>query len=294
MNGNSHRDPVGAGFHPRPQCGEGNVGHRVSGRRGSLPLRWIVAICLFPVLTSSCKWKPTYPASRIAASLRQLCRQDYQLTVETRHDGAALQALVWKAGLFTGRAYDLQGLRRDASSTLEQVLLCATRVALSTDAPLTFLQVKMVDVLTGASVTIWRYVPDIRDSMYQRIGDTEYFNRLLIEVQVDHPLALPGSALRWDTPISLAEFLARQIIWRVTREAGDGVRAHPDLSKSGVLGVVLENADALSEEDPDRVEKLGEKMHQTAVTVLRGYRFNGFHHMVLMNNEGLALHRWAL
>jgi len=52
----------------------------------------------------------------------------------------------------------------------------------STDASLDFIEVKMADVLTGSTITLWRYVPDIRDSMYQRIGDTEYFNRLVIEV----------------------------------------------------------------------------------------------------------------
>ena len=78
-------------------------------------------------------------------------------------------------------------MRKEAADTLEHVFLCATRIALSTDASLDFIEVKMADVLTGATITLWRYVPDIRDSMYQRIGDTEYFNRLVIEVDAGLP-----------------------------------------------------------------------------------------------------------
>jgi len=72
-------------------------------------------------------------------------------------------------------------MRPEGAEDMERVLLCATRISLSTDAPLQFLEVKAADALTGATVTLWRFVPDIRDSMYTRLPEEEYINRLVIE-----------------------------------------------------------------------------------------------------------------
>ncbi len=129
--------------------------------------------------------KPTFPASQIAQDLIRMCAKDYKLPIDARHKGNTLQTFVQKAGLFTGQSYDLQGMSKEGSDAMEHSLLCATRIALSTDASLDFIEVKLFDVLTGATVTLWRYVPDIRDSMYERIGDTEYFSRLVIEIDTD-------------------------------------------------------------------------------------------------------------
>src|ERR1700687_3794465 len=149
-------------------------------KRGSIIQRqlWISAFAGMTLLlfsVSSCRWKmrPPHPADRIAASLRHMCSTDYKLSVETRHEGKSLQALVWRVGLFRGQSYDLQGMSKEALDTLDHVLLCDTRIALSTDAPLDFIEIKLADVLSGTTVTLWRYVPDIRDSMLQRFGDTE-------------------------------------------------------------------------------------------------------------------------
>src|SRR5258708_29358581 len=69
-------------------------------------------LCALSFSLSSCKWKmhPTYPANQIADNLRHLCSKDYKLSVETRHEQSPLQAVVCRAGLFGGHAYDLQGM----------------------------------------------------------------------------------------------------------------------------------------------------------------------------------------
>jgi len=256
---------------------------------------------------------PTYPAGRIADSLQQMCSRDYKLSVETRHADKTLQAVVWKVGLFSGRTYDLQGMRKEAADTLDHVFLCATRIALSTDAPLEFIEVKLADVLSGATITLWRYVPDIRDSMYQRIGDTEYFNRLVVDIQVDKTMVLSGragerksgsaaeasgppltrsSALPWDKPLTLSEFLAKQIIFRARREGGEALEAHADLSEPATLGVVIDNWSAIEEEGPERAAKVEDSVHKSAKDVLKGYRFDGFRGMVLRDQDGAALRSW--
>jgi hypothetical protein len=253
-----------------------------------------MVVALFSL--SSCKWKlrPTFPASGIAGSLRTLCRRDYQLPVEARYRDQNLQALVLRAGLFGGRTADLQGLRREAANALEHVLLCSTRISLSTDASMKFIQVKMVDVLTGSYVTLWRYVPDIRDSMYQRMGDTEYFNRLVLEIGSGKKEAFPGDNFGWDKPLTLADFLARQVISRVKRELGASLDARPDLSNPQTLGVVIENWSDLKEAEPERAKQVANLVHKSAQAVLKGYRFNGFRDLILRDNRGVAIHRWNL
>ena len=152
----------------------------------------------------------------------------------------------------------------------------------------------MADVLSGATVTLWRYVPDIRDSLYQRIGDTEYFNRLVVEIALDKKRSLRSSELVWDKPLALAEFLAKQIISRARREGGDTLQAHADLSVQDTLGVVIDNWSSIEEQGPDHAAKVTDSVHKSAQAVLKGYRFTKFHGITLRDSEGAALGSWTL
>jgi len=250
-------------------------------------------------LIPACRWKmkPTFPANHIVDGLVQMCAKDYKMPVEARHEEKTLQMFVQRAGLFTGQTYDLQGMSKSAEDTMEHSLLCATRIALSTDASLDFIEVKIADVLTGATVTLWRYVPDIRDSMYERIGDTEYFSRLVIEIDTDKANVGPhhgANSLHWDKPITMSEFLAKQIILRARRDGGEALQAHADLSQPATLGVIIDNWSALQEEGPDRAAKMADVVHRAAQTVLKGYRFQGFHGLTLRDSQGVALNSWPL
>lgn len=265
---------------------------------------WLI-IGFFALAMPACNWKmrSSFPASRIADTLRHMCSTDYRLSIEARHEDKALQAVVWKVGLFKGQSFDLQGMNKEVLDAIDHVLLCATRIALSTDAPLDFIEIKIADVLTGSTVTLWRYVPDIRDSMYQRIGDTEYFNRLVIEInpgQTDLTQAKSSSQLlrptpepTWDRPVTMSEFLAKQIILRARREGSESFEAHADLSEPTTLGVVIDNWPSIREEGPEHASKVTDLMHRSAQKVIQGYRFNGFHGMILRDNEGVALKRWS-
>jgi hypothetical protein len=269
----------------------------------------VVVLCLLGLAVPACKWRmrPTFPADRIAASLRHMCSTDYKLSVETRHQDKSLQAVVWKVGLFKGPSFDLQSMGKEALDTMDHVLLCATRIALSTDASLDFIEIKLADVLTGSTVTLWRYVPDVKDSMLQRIGDTEYFSRLVIEINVDKTIPplkqihrhgkTPAvtdlaASVRWDEPITMSEFLAKQIILRARREGAESLQAHADLSDPATLGVVIENWPSIQEEGPERAAKVTDLVHHSAQKVLEGYRFNGFRSMILRDGQGVALSSW--
>ena len=244
----------------------------------------------------ACNWKmkPTFPANQIAENLSKMCSRDYRLSIEARRADTTLQAVVWKVGLFSSRNYDIQGMRKEAADTMDHVFLCATRVALSTDASLDFIEVKMADVLTGATITLWRYVPDIRDSLYQRIGDTEYYNRLVIEVEGGEKGLSHGGKLYWDKPLTMSEFLAKQIISRLRRDGGETIQAHADLSQPETLGVVIDNWPSIEEEGPDHALRVTDSVHKSAEQVLQGYRFHGFRGLTLRNSEGAALGSWTL
>ncbi len=251
------------------------------------------------IALSACRIKATYPASRLAISLRNICAKEYKLDIETRQTERSLQAHVWKIGLFRGDTEDLQGMSRESMKSLQDVLLSATRIALSTDADLDFIEIRVADVLTGASMTIWRYVPDIKDSMAQRYGEMEYFSRLVVDVKpgdkvtkaADKKLLL--GQIRWEQPISLAEFLAKQVLMRARREGAERLLAHVDLSEPSTLGVVIENWAALKEDEPEEAVKMTDAVHRSAQKVIQGYGFNGFRNLVVRDGRGTALQRWA-
>jgi hypothetical protein len=250
------------------------------------------AFCLLTFSLASCKWKhgPTYPSATIASDLKKMLAKDYSLNVETRKAGGTLQTSFWRVGLLKPGQLEMQP---EAAEALERVLLCATRVSLSTDAQLQFLQVKMADALTGATVTLWRFVPDIKDSMYTRLPEDEYINRLVIEFDPDRDPKREWKENNWDKPITMAEFLAKQVVLRIKRQSGVGLQAHEDLSKPATLTVVVDNWDSLETQggQPKKVQELVEK---TARKVMKGYRYTGFHEFVLKNQQGLALKSWTL
>lgn len=237
------------------------------------------------------KIKATYPAATITESVQKLCAKDYGLSVNARYEGDTLQIFFWRVGLL---AADKSNMQPQAARSLENVLLCATRVVLSTDARLRFLEVKMADVLTGASVTLWRYVPDIKSSMYDTMGQEEYLNRLVLEVNPEGEAALDGRPTRWDKPLSLPEFLAKQVVLRAKRQSAVALQAHEDLSRPSTLVVVIDNWPAILDEGDVESAKVTDLMQKTANSVIKGYRFNGFHGVVLQDPRGAALRSWRL
>jgi len=256
-------------------------------------LRYAVPLALLGAL-AACSWKvrPSFPEDRVAISLKQMMAHDYKISIQTHREGNTLQAFFWRPGLIRPGELDLQP---DAADALEKALLCATRVALSTDAQLDFIEVKIADILTGTSVSLWRYVPDIKDSLYQRLPQDEYFNRLVMDVEPGAGLKLADQPLQWDPPITLPEFLAKQVIFRAKRQpALGGIQLHEDLSHPLTLIMVVDNWAAISKQGETKESDVANLLHTTAQTVLKGYRFNGFQDVVLQDSRGAALRSWVL
>jgi hypothetical protein len=247
--------------------------------------------CLLIFSFAACKLKPTYKSSQVADELRKMCLHDYGMSVETRRAGSNLQAFFWRVGLLKAGQLEMQP---EAAEALERVLLCATRISLSTDAPLQFLQVKMIDALTGATVTLWRFVPDIRDSMYTRMAEDEYINRLVVEFDTDvSDRKQEWKEVRWDPPMTMAEFLAKQVVLRVKRQSPVGLQAHEDISKPSTLVVVLDNWAAIEKQGARQQENVTDLVEKTAKSVVKGYQYTGFRDFILKDHRGLALRSGA-
>ena len=50
---------------------------------------------------------------------------------------------------------------------------------------------------------------------------------------------------RWDDPITMEEFLAKQVVLRAKRQSTIGLQAHEDLSEPSTLVVVIDNWPAI-------------------------------------------------
>lgn len=245
------------------------------------------------ILLSACdfKLKPSFPASRIAEDLKEMCRKDYKMTVETRRQGDSLQAFFWTVGLLKSGEGDLSP---DAAEGLQRVLLCATRVMLSTDATLQFVDVKMTDVVNGDSLKVWRFVPDLQDSMHNRMGEEEYFNRMVFDIEQGTGKMPETRPVAWDEPISLPVFLAKQIVQRARRESLVGLQAHEDLSDPATLRVVIDNWPTVQGALEKQKTNVTDVVGKTAKTVLQTYRFKGFRGIALEDNHGVSLGWLAL
>jgi hypothetical protein len=242
-------------------------------------------------LVTAVKIRPTYPAGQVADGLKRLCKEEYHLSLQARRQGNTLQALLWHGGVLKRSQLEI---KPEAAESLERILLCATRIALSTDAPLDFIEVKVADIVTGASITLWRYVPDIRDSMYTRIAEEEYFNRLVIEIYAPPKEGVEEQTLRWDRPITFREFLAKQIVFRAKRLSPVSLQAHEDLSEPASLVVVIDNWASVAKAGAKEKEDVPDLVAKAARTVIHGYRFSGFRDIVLRDGRGTRLGKWTL
>jgi len=68
--------------------------------------------------------------------------------------------------------------------------------------------------------------------MYTRLPEEEYINRLVIEFDTGGGLKpKEWKELTWDPPITMGEFLGKQVVGRLKRQSPVGLQVHEDLSK---------------------------------------------------------------
>ena len=249
----------------------------------------LLAFYFLSVGFAACQFRPSYPSDKTAGALKKMCSKNYGLSVEARRAGDSLQAFIWRVGMMRAGQAEM---RPEAAEAFERALLCATRIRLSTDDPLKFLEIKMVDALTGATVSLFRFVPDIKDSMYSRFAEEEYFSRLVLEFETRRDdRKKEWKEVDWDPPMTMQKFLAKQVVSRLKRRGPLGLQAHEDLSRPQTLTVVLDNWNVIEKQGARQKQDVTDLMEQTARKVVHGYRYTGFREFVLQNQQGLALKR---
>jgi len=154
--------------------------------------------------------------------VKELCRRDYQMDVDTRLVGKTLYVGTVLDGLV---GQDLS-LRMEMLNKLEGAMLNSVRVALSTDAELNFLVLKARDSRLGVSMTLIRYFPDVKSLLYYRISRSDSEDRLVFETINSAEQESPDS---WKD-ITMTEFYARLAASRMGRL----------LSSNPLVGVFLQ------------------------------------------------------
>src|SRR5689334_14755097 len=98
------------------------------------------------ILLSACSIREaSYTKPRLVESVKELCKKEYNLDVDSRLVGRTLYVSCVLDGLV---GHDL-GLQGETLDKLEGAMLSATRVALSTDAEVNFLLLKARDSRLG-------------------------------------------------------------------------------------------------------------------------------------------------
>jgi hypothetical protein len=153
----------------------------------------------------------TFPADRLPEAVHDLCKKEQNLDVDARLVGKTLYLTCSLDGLI-GLDLDFQ---KEALEKLEGVMLSGTRAALSTDAKVDFLSMKVKDARLGSAITLLRYVPDIKGLIYMRYSRNDFEDRLVLETDGAEETPEDSTALH---DIPLPEFIARLVSSRLHRQ----------------------------------------------------------------------------
>ncbi len=151
----------------------------------------------------------SYPEERVQASLKEICKKEYGIDrVETKIVGKTIGVYLPLEKIFStdfeemlagGKVKDLSSLLQISPETLdkvEDVLFSTSRVILSTDKPLDFYVLKATDTeLTGITLILVGYVPDIKRVRFWDISRSEYRRRVFHDLKVNYPVI-------WKRPVT--------------------------------------------------------------------------------------------
>lgn len=144
-------------------------------------------------------------------AVHDLCKKEQKLDVQARLVGKTLYLTCSLDGLI-GLDLDFQ---KEALETLEGVMLSGTRAALSTDAKVDFLSMKVKDARLGSAITLLRYIPDIKGLIYMRYSRNDFEDRLVLETDGAEVSPDDQASLH---DITLPEFIARLVSSRLHRQ----------------------------------------------------------------------------
>lgn len=134
---------------------------------------------LFALSITGCG--PTYPKEKFDESIIRLCKKEYKLDVKVKTVGKTVALYLPLANLLDFTF----ALTPNAGEKLNQVILSATRVMLSTDAKYEFYCIMAHDVrIPEIQIVIIKSIEDVRRFMLGDISRGEFGKRMLIDMRV--------------------------------------------------------------------------------------------------------------
>jgi hypothetical protein len=131
------------------------------------------------LLQTSCM--PTYPQEKLPDAIKEVCKTEYDMTVDVAIKGSTLGIYYPMQGLMDVS----MGISEAAWDKISNLILVASRVVLSTDADIKFYCVITQDErLPELQVVIIKYVDDVKMGMYRNISRSESFKRTLFSVNL--------------------------------------------------------------------------------------------------------------
>ncbi|MFH1791125.1 MAG: hypothetical protein ABH885_03975 [Candidatus Omnitrophota bacterium] len=126
--------------------------------------------------------KATFPKETLAQSIAALCLEEYGLEIKAEVIGQTLAVYLPLKSLL-----DLSfGLSEEAQDAIQDVLLSASRVVLSTDADIRFYCVIAQDIrLPELQVIVIKSVEDVKRAYFNDISRGEYLKRTIFDININ-------------------------------------------------------------------------------------------------------------
>jgi len=253
---------------------------------------------------SGCFPSVTYPAGAVAQSVEQICRAEYNLSVQSRVVGRTIGALFYTHNMIDREANQLS---KEVMEQIGRISQALSRVTLSTDRRLDFWELVVRDEESYDEIVMTRSVEDLKKTHVEALSIDEYLKRIVFKQSRYHPQA-EGPEVFVLKEVTLEDFLANQISQRIrlglqpdgSREESEGKRASfPTLVDGyfdrgigkGVLRFSLISFTNEGSEAP--IRKIVEVIDQ----VLFGYSFTAYDRVEiqdLMNRRKLVLRQDVL
>jgi uncharacterized protein (DUF3820 family) len=168
----------------------------------------VLSVFLVP-LAAGCK--STYVAGAANDAIARICQKEYGVQVSVRTGDNTVDVYLPSTNILKS---DMT-FSDHVLDKIEHVMLTATRVTLSSEMKYDFFVLTTRDLRTGLEVTFVRYIKDIRRLITDDISRTDFFQRMLIEVnRVDPNAPYTFKAYR------LQDFLASQLADRLRQDLG--------------------------------------------------------------------------
>jgi hypothetical protein len=180
-----------------------------------LKLKKISFALLLIVFATACA--PTYPVEKLEQQTKELIKKE---------TGSDSFVVLKDKTLFV--YVDIAGINTDLSASndvynmIQEIVMLATRVSLSTNAKIDVYHVTIASEKNGLQIIFKQYIEDIKCWFYGTIGRSDFFKRSLMETKiVEKGTAFDPKTLK---PITMPDFILAQTVYRFTSTLGEEIQ----------------------------------------------------------------------